>query len=78
MNAIAIPRTITKGEELVIIPRKVYDRLVRIVEKKQTIRQKQQPLNKGLREALLDVKAGRVIGPFSSVDEGMQFLKHAK
>lgn len=76
MTAISIPRTLTKGEELVVIPRKVYESLIRFIEDTKVTRRK--TLNKGLQEAISDVKAGRVVGPFSTVEEGMQFLRNAK
>lgn len=70
MNAITIPKEITGGEELVIIPRKLYEEFLR--------EQKKKSLNKELEEALEDVKQGRMIGPFSSWEEGVRALKQAK
>lgn len=56
-----------KGEELVIIPRKIYERLLFKVE-----------LDRDLKKALEDVKKGRLIGPFSTAKEAIAALKEAR
>lgn len=38
MSTIAIPKTITKGEELVIIPRREYDRFLAIISGNEEIK----------------------------------------
>lgn len=68
MSTIMIPKKITKGEELVIIPRREYERFL-AREKKTGV------LDPNLREALRDIKAGRVFGPFKTAKEGLRFLK---
>lgn len=70
MNTLTIPRKITKGEELVIIPRKEYEKLFAFPKSKK--------LDPGLQEALEDVRAGRMIGPFSNLKEGLAALKCAR
>lgn len=70
MATITIPKKITKGEELVIIPRKDYERLLSFPKRKK--------LDRGLEKALEDVKKGRMIGPFSSLKEGLAALKRAR
>ena len=70
MSTITIPRKVTKGEELVIIPRREYERLLKFPKRKK--------LDSGLREALEDVRKGRVIGPFSALKEGLAALKRAR
>lgn len=67
MVTITIPKKITKGEELVIIPRKVYEQLLFKIE-----------LDRDLEKALEDVKNGRVIGPFSTAKEATKALKSAR
>jgi hypothetical protein len=66
MATLTIPKKITKGEELVIIPRKDYERFLHILKKKEKIRSQ---LDRELDEALEDVKAGRLLGPFETVRE---------
>lgn len=61
MVTVTIPKKITKGDELVIIPRKEFEKLLRPVKKKK--------LDPDLAKALADVKAGRLIGPFKNVEE---------
>lgn len=67
MAIITIPKQITKGEELVVIPRKIYERLLFKVE-----------LDRDLKKALEDVKKGRLIGPFSTAKEAIAALKEAR
>lgn len=76
MTMMTIPKELTKGEELVIIPRKLYEQFLRIL-KAPASSYSRVKLDKGLREALEDVKRGRLIGPFSSLKEGLSTLKHA-
>lgn len=75
MNILAIPKEITKGEELVVIPRKMYERLLSVLKKKS---QPSTSLNKGLQEALEDVEVGRLLGPFTSLSAGLKALKQGK
>lgn len=76
MTIITVPKTITKGDELVIISRKDYELLLGFPQKRQA--KVAKPLDENLKEALEDVEAGRVIGPFSSLKQGLQALKRAK
>lgn len=75
MVTVTIPKEITRGEELVIIPRKLYESFLRVVKRKSLV---SSHLNKGLKEALKEVKEERLIGPFSQINEGLQVLKGAK
>ncbi len=67
MVTITIPKKITKGEELVVIPRKVYEKLLFKIE-----------LDRDLEKALEDVRKGRIIGPFSTAKESLSALKCAR
>ena len=67
MVTITIPKKITKGEELVVIPRKVYEKLLFKIE-----------LDRDLGKALEDVRKGRIIGPFSTAKEALSALKCAR
>ncbi len=77
MVTVTIPRQVTKGEELVVIPKKLYEQFVRVLKIKSSTGISAK-LNCGLKEALADVKNGRVIGPFSSLSEGLRILKNVK
>jgi len=68
MSTVTIPKKITKGEELVVIPRKEYERFLGLEKKKGV-------LYADLKIALQDIKAGRVFGPFKTAKEGIRFLK---
>lgn len=59
MSTITIPKKITKGEELVILPRKEYEALLKFPEEKK--------FDPELERALEDVRQGKVIGPFTNV-----------
>jgi len=60
MTTITIPKKITNGKELIIVPKKDWERLFKIAK----MRVSQLELERGLKEALEDVKAGRLLGPF--------------
>ena len=57
-----IPKTVTKGEDLIIIPCKEYERLLAIVQDKIALAEE-------LNQALQEVEAGKIIGPFNTVSE---------
>lgn len=75
MTAITIPAEVTKGEELIVIPRRLYEQFLRAFKKQSTVYTK-SILDVELAEALEDVKKGRMIGPFSSLNEGLKALKN--
>lgn len=74
MVSVTIPKNITKGEELVVIPKKLYERFLRVL-KKNAITLSAVKLNKGLMEALDDVENNRVLGPFVTLKDGLKALK---
>ena len=65
MAIITIPKKITNGKELIVVSKKDWEKLLKIAKRKIY----QMELGKGLREALEDVKAGRLLGPFETVEE---------
>lgn len=62
MPIATIKKSITKGEELIIMPRKEYEDLIFSKREKNN-------LDNELLEALKEIKQGKLIGPFSSVKE---------
>lgn len=70
MTTVTIPKKVTKGEELVVIPRKDYEEFLRLKQQKAFSR-----LDKDLQESLLQVARGETYGPFNSVDEMMKSLE---
>ncbi|MDO8515658.1 MAG: hypothetical protein Q7S28_00210 [bacterium] len=62
MATITIPKKLAQEGDLVVVPRKRYERLLHIA--KQSVE-----LDHNLEEALREVKAGKMTGPFSSVRE---------
>ena len=59
MTTVTIPKKLVREGDLVVVPKKKYEKLLRIAA--QSIE-----LDRDLEEALRDVRNGRVTGPFSS------------
>jgi len=71
MAIITIPKKITNGKELIVVPKNDWERLLKIAKRKIY----QMELEKGLKEALEEVKVGKAIGPFSKAEDLMKALK---
>jgi len=71
MPTITILKKITKGEELIIIPKADWEKFKKIAEMKLS----HLELEKGLKESLEDVKMGRIFGPFETVEEFKKAIK---
>ena len=63
MAAITIPKKLIKNDDLVVIPRKEYEKLLSVSRKPLS------QLDRDLEEAIQEVKEGKTIGPFRSVKE---------
>lgn len=88
METLTIPKKLTQKGDLVVIPRKEYEELLRVQkQRKNTTRLKpidaeknRHPefyaqLDKDLNVAIKDYKAGRAYGPFESVEESRLSLE---
>jgi len=64
MVTITIPKKFTNGKELVVVPKKEWEQLQKIAKMKVS----EMELERGLKKALEDVKAGRLLGSFDSVE----------
>ncbi len=73
MSVLTIPRTLTGGEELVVMPRRIYEDVLRFW--KAIPKKKISPLEKRLQQALREVQSGKTIGPFSTLADGLRVLK---
>ena len=71
MVTITIPKKLTNGKELIIVPKRDWEKLKKIAKMKVF----QRELEKGLREALEEVKVGKAIWPFSKAEDLMKALK---
>lgn len=60
MTPITIPKKLIRGGDLIVIPRKKYEELVRSSKKQAPV------LDAGLQKALRDVREGKLLGPFRS------------
>ena len=65
MNTITIPKTLSKKGDLVVIPRKQYEKFLHATEKLQSFIK----LDKDLKQSLKELKTGKIFGPFNSVKE---------
>lgn len=70
MATITIPQKLIKNDDLIIIPRKEYEKLFRIFKKKTYTQ-----LDRNLDEAIAEYKAGKFFGPFKTAEQGIKFLK---
>jgi|APCry4251928276_1046603.scaffolds.fasta_scaffold182349_2 hypothetical protein len=71
MVTITIPKKVTRGNELIIVPKREWKKLQKIAEMKIS----QLELEKGLKEALEEDRAGRIIGPFNKGKDLIRDLK---
>lgn len=69
-----IPQKVAKQGELVVLPRKQYDLLVRAAQSRARPT-RQKILNADLRDALEEVRQGKAIGPFDNVRDLMKSLR---
>ena len=74
MTTITIPKKVTRGKELVIIPREDYERFLRF----QELAKKRGAVQFAIEEGLCDLRAGRMTPVFSSVKEFKRYLKKRK
>ena len=72
MTTLTIPKEMTRKGDLVIIPRREYEKILDLGKRKV---QPISELDKGLEEALKEVKEGKTIGPFETVEEMIKSLK---
>lgn len=71
MVTITIPKKITNGKELVIVPKKDWEKILELAKRKVH----QLQLEKGLDKALEEVKKGKLIGPFEKVNDLIKSLE---
>ncbi|MBU4369668.1 hypothetical protein KKG58_02785 [Patescibacteria group bacterium] len=68
MTTITISKKITQGKELIIVPKKDWENLLKITKQKIG----QIELANSIKQALIEVKKGKIIGPF---DKGRDLIK---
>lgn len=71
MTTITIPKKITNGKELVIVPREDWEKILELAKRKV----RQLKLEKGLDKALEEVKERRLIGPFEKAQDLIKSLE---
>ena len=70
MTTITIPKKITRGKELIIVPKKDWENLLKLTRQKIS----QIEIGKGLKKALEEVKKGKIIGPFNKGEDLIKSL----
>lgn len=70
MSTITIPGKLIKGDDLVIMPRREYERFLRALKKK-----KYTQLDVDLDDAIKEVKRKKTAGPFYSVEKLKESLE---
>ena len=87
METLTIPRKLTRRGDLVVIPRKEYEELLRVHKQQKKVEkvsdaEKQRhtkfyaQLDKDLAAAIKEYKEGKAIGPFTSIEELRKSLKN--
>ena len=71
MSIITIPKKVTNGKELIVVSREDWERLCKIAKKKIS----RAELEKGLKESLKEVKAGKIMGPFNKAEDLIKSLE---
>jgi len=69
MTTITIPKKITQGKELIIVPKKDWENLLKLTRQKIS----QIEIGKGIKESLEEIKKGKIIGPFN---KGKDLIKN--
>lgn len=90
MNTLTIPKSLINNDDLVVLPRRDYEALLRTQNNPITIKRsasfkikKEQEkfyekLDKDLTEAIREVRQGKVVGPFNNVKDLMKSLNSRK
>ena len=63
MTTLTIPKSLIKNDDLIILPRKLYESLLRSSSQKFT----SSKIDKDLAESILEYRAGKTAGPFKTV-----------
>ena len=71
MVTITILKKLTNGKELIIVPKEDWEKILKLARKKIS----QLKLEKGIEEALEEVKKGKLVGPFDKVEDLMESLE---
>ena len=86
MTTMTIPKSLIKNDDLIVLPRKLYESLLRaqnnniVVKRSASFKIKKgqekfyNKLDKDLTQTLREVKQGKVIGPFDNVKDLMKSL----
>ncbi len=87
MNTLTIPRNLIKNDDLIVLPRREYEKLLHakngnhvVIKRSASFKIKKgqekfsNKLDKDLTQALREVREGKVIGPFDNVKDLMKSL----
>ena len=71
MPTATIPKTVTGGEELVVIPRKLYESFIRRFQTGKPLKE----FDTDLEAAIAEYRSGDYFGPFDSAGKAIGFLR---
>lgn len=87
MNTLTIPKSLIKNDDLVVLPRREYEKLLRTQNHNNTVIKRSasfkikkgqekfyDELDKDLTRIVREVRQGKVVGPFDNVKELMKSL----
>ena len=63
MTTMTIPKSLIKNDDLIVLPRKFYESLLRSASKKSFV----SKLDRDLDEAIAEYRAGKTYGPFKTM-----------
>ena len=75
METLTIPKKLAKQGDLVLIPRREYDRLLADSFEKA---ERDPQTDRAIVRALAEVAQGKVHGPFTTAAEGVAFLRNRR
>ena len=61
MSTLTIPKSLINNDDLIVLPRKVYESLLRSANVSSS------KIDKDLAESILEYKMGKTVGPFKTV-----------
>jgi len=63
MTTLTVPKNFIKNDDLILLPRKVYESLLRSAERHMS----SSKIDKDLAESILEYRAGKTAGPFKTI-----------
>lgn len=91
MSTFTIPKSLIKNDDLIVLPRREYEKLLRaqnsdhiVIKRSASFKIKKgqekfyDELDKDLTRIVREVRQGKVVGPFDTAEESIKFLDSRK